>query len=120
MAGTKMYVGNLVYAVTSDELKNIFSAYGTVKEATVIERKGFGFVEMSTPEEAEAAKTALNGKDFQGRVMKVDEARPPKERGDRAVGGGGGFGGGNRDRGGSGGGYGNKRGGGGFGGGNRY
>jgi RNA recognition motif-containing protein len=116
MAGTKMYVGNLVYAVTSDELKNLFAAYGTVKEATVIERKGFGFVEMSTPEEAAAAQTALNGKDFQGRVMKVDEARPPKEKGA-----GGGYGGGGRDRGGDRGGYGNKRGGsGGFGGGNRY
>jgi RNA recognition motif-containing protein len=112
MTGSKLYVGNLVYAVTSDELKNTFSAYGTVKEATVIERKGFGFVEMSTPEEAEAAKTALDGKDFQGRVMKVDEARPPKERGT-----GGSFGGG-RDRGGDRGGYGKSRGG--FGGGNRY
>ena len=109
MAGTKMYVGNLTYAVTSDELKELFSAYGTVKEATVIERKGFGFVEMSTPEEAEKAKTALDGKDYQGRNMKVDEARPPKERGSSTSGG--------RDRNSWGGGE-KKRGG--FGGGNRY
>ena len=112
MTGTKMYVGNLTYAVTSDELKELFSAYGTVKEATVIERKGFGFVEMSTPEEAEKAKTALDGKDYQGRNMKVDEARPPKERGSSS-----GAGGGGRDRNSWGGGGAKK---GGFGGGNRY
>ncbi|MGD0565747.1 MAG: RNA-binding protein [Candidatus Goldiibacteriota bacterium] len=116
MTGSKLYVGNLVYAVTSDELKTLFATYGTVKEATVIERKGFGFVEMTTPEEAEAAMNGLNGKDFQGRILKVDEAKP-KEKGS-----GGGFGGGSR--GGFGGGRGgNSRGGdrGGFGGGNvRY
>ena len=108
MTGSKLYVGNLVYAVTSDELKTLFATYGTVKEATVIERKGFGFVEMTTPEEAEAAMNGLNGKDFQGRILKVDEAKP-KEKGS-----GGGFGGGRG---------GNSRGGdrGGFGGGNvRY
>jgi RNA recognition motif-containing protein len=112
MTGSKLYVGNLIYAVTSDELKTLFGTYGTVKEATVIERKGFGFVEMSTPEEAEAAKTALDGKDYQGRNMKVDEARPPKERGSSS--------GSGRDRGGWGGGNGGNKSRGGFGGGNRY
>ncbi|MCE5300785.1 MAG: RNA-binding protein [Spirochaetia bacterium] len=95
MAISKMYVGNLVYAVTSDELKELFSPYGTVASATVIEGKGFGFVEMSTPEEAAAAKTALDGKDFQGRKLKVDEAKPPREKGS------GGYGGGRGDRGGN-------------------
>jgi RNA recognition motif-containing protein len=89
--GPKLYVGNLPYTTTSDELKELFSAYGTVKEATVIERKGFGFVEMTTNEEAENAKTKTNGTQFQGRALKVDEARP-KEKSDRPNRGGGGRG----------------------------
>jgi RNA recognition motif-containing protein len=80
MTGSKLYVGNLSYDVTSDQLKELFAAHGTVKDATVLAMKGFGFVEMSTPDEAESAKTALNGKDLMGRTMKVDEAKPPRER----------------------------------------
>jgi RNA recognition motif-containing protein len=82
MKGSKLYVGNLPYTTTSDELKEYFSAHGGVKEVTVIERKGFGFVEMNTPEEAENAKSKTDGQQFQGRALKVDEARP-KEKSDR-------------------------------------
>jgi len=78
--GSRLYVGNLKYSVTEGELKELFSQYGTVKDITVIENKGFGFVEMSEPAEAEKAKQALDGNDFQGRTMRVDEARPPKNR----------------------------------------
>jgi RNA recognition motif-containing protein len=81
MQGSKLYVGNLDYATTDVELKELFSAYGEVKEAVVIERKGFGFVTMGTPEEAEKAKNEMNGKEVNGRVVKVDEARPPREKG---------------------------------------
>lgn len=115
MTGSKLYVGNISYDTTGDDLKELFAASGTVKEAIVIERKGFGFVTMSTPEEAEKAKTAVDGKEFMGRTIKVDEARPPKERSDR-----GGFGGGGGGRGGFGGGRGGNRGGGGGGGRDRY
>ena len=121
MTGSKLYVGNISYDTTGDDLKELFAPHGTVKEAIVIERKGFGFVTMSTPEEAEKAKTGVDGKDFMGRTIKVDEARPPKERSDRGGfgggGGGGGFGGG---RGGNRGGGGGNRGGGGGGGRDRY
>ena len=89
MTGSKLYVGNISYDSTGDDLKTLFAAHGGVKEAIVIERKGFGFVTMNSPEEAEKAKTALDGKEFMGRTIKVDEARPPKDKGDR-----GGFGGG--------------------------
>jgi RNA recognition motif-containing protein len=90
MQGSKLYVGNLGYSVTSDQLEELFAAYGTVKQVTVIEGKGFGFVEMSSPAEAEKAKTALDATDFKGRTLKVDEARPPRER-ERRGGGGGGY-----------------------------
>jgi RNA recognition motif-containing protein len=90
MQGSKLYVGNLSYSVTSDQLEELFGAHGTVKQVTVIEGKGFGFVEMSSPAEAEKAKTALDATDFKGRTLKVDEARPPRER-DRRGGGGGGY-----------------------------
>jgi RNA recognition motif-containing protein len=100
MTGSKLYVGNISYDATGDDLKELFSAHGTVKEAVVIDRKGFGFVTMGTPEEAEKAKTAIDGFDFQGRKVKVDEARPPKERSDRGGFGGGGGRGGNRGGGG--------------------
>jgi RNA recognition motif-containing protein len=83
MQGSKLYVGNLDYATTDAELKDFFSAIGEVTEVIVIEGKGFGFVTMSSPEEAEKAKQELNGKEFNGRVIKVDEARPPRERNDR-------------------------------------
>ncbi len=78
MESSKLYVGNLNYSVTVDELKNLFAAHGEVKDTKVIEGKGFGFVEMSTPEEAENAKNALNNTEFKGRNLKVDEARPQK------------------------------------------
>ena len=80
MQGSKLYVGNLTYAVTQQQLTQLFAGYGEVKEVTVIEGKGFAFVEMSSTSEAEAAKEALDGTDFEGRTIRVDEARPPKER----------------------------------------
>ncbi len=88
MQGSKLYVGNLGYSVTSDQLEELFSAYGSVRQVTVIEGKGFGFVEMSSPAEAEKAKAALDSTDFKGRTLKVDEARPPKSREGRGGGGG--------------------------------
>jgi RNA recognition motif-containing protein len=97
MQGSKLYVGNLSYAITTPELQELFAKYGTVKETNIIQGKGFGFVEMSTQDEAVAAKQALNNFDFQGRQLRVDEARPMKKRSDRG-GGGGGFRGGYRDR----------------------
>jgi len=80
MQGSKLYVGNFGYAVTDQELEHLFSTYGEVKEVKVIEGKGFGFIEMSSQAEAEKAKEALNGSDFKGRTLKVDIARPPKEK----------------------------------------
>jgi RNA recognition motif-containing protein len=80
MQGSKLYVGNLGYAVTNSELEQLFSAYGSVKQVNVIEGKGFGFVEMSSTAEAEKAKEALDSTDFKGRNLKVDEAKPPKPR----------------------------------------
>ena len=107
--GTKLYVGNLNFRTSSDELRELFSQAGEVESASVIEdrdtgrSRGFGFVEMATPEGAAAAIEQFNGKDFGGRALTVNEARPREERG----GGGGGRGG-----------YGGERGGG-YGGGNR-
>jgi RNA recognition motif-containing protein len=80
MQGSKLYVGNLTYAVNSEQLQDLFSNYGEVKQANVIEGKGFGFVEMSTPEEAEKAKEQLNGQEFEGRTLRVDEARPSQRK----------------------------------------
>lgn len=80
MQGSKLYVGNLNYSVTNDELRKLFSTYGEVTQVNVIDGKGFGFVEMSNQNEALQAKEALNGQDFKGRTMKIDEARPPKKR----------------------------------------
>jgi RNA recognition motif-containing protein len=80
MQGSKLYVGNLNYAVTNDELAELFSSYGEVKSINIIEGKGFGFVEMSSQTEAEEAKTALNGTEFKGRNLRVDEARPPRNK----------------------------------------
>ncbi|HZE73642.1 MAG TPA: RNA-binding protein [Pyrinomonadaceae bacterium] len=94
---TKLYVGNLSFRTTSDELRDAFSSVGTVESASVIEdretgrSRGFGFVEMATPEEAAAAIEAFNGKDFGGRNLTVNEAKP---RSDRGGGGRGGYGGG--------------------------
>jgi RNA recognition motif-containing protein len=80
MEGSKLYVGNLTYSVTDKQLEELFSEYGEVKEVRVIERKGFGFVEMGSPEEAEKAMEGLNETDFEGRTLRIDEARPPKPR----------------------------------------
>jgi len=80
MQGSKLYVGNLSYAVSNEQLEELFAAYGVVKQVNVIEGKGFGFIEMSSTAEAEKAKEALDAYEFQGRTLKVDEARPPKSR----------------------------------------
>ena len=87
MQGNKLYVGNFSYSVTDEQLEELFSAHGTVESAKVIGDKGFGFVEMSSSEEAEKAKEALNETDFGGRTLRVDEARPQKPRSDRNFGG---------------------------------
>ena len=82
---TKLYVGSLSYETTEDALKNLFSEAGTVTSATVItdkisgRSKGFGFVEMSTEEEAKKAIETFNGKELEGRNLVVDEARPMKK-----------------------------------------
>ncbi len=83
MHGSKLYVGNLSYSVTTDHLKELFSNYGVVAEVKVIEGKGFGFVEMSSQAEAEKAKEALDGSNLQGRNLKVNEARPQNSRPER-------------------------------------
>jgi RNA recognition motif-containing protein len=80
MQGSKLYVGNLSFSVTNGQLEELFAKHGVVKEVKIIEGKGFGFVEMSNPSEAEKAREALNSSDFEGRTLKVDEARPPKKR----------------------------------------
>ena len=83
MQGNKLYVGNFSYSVTDEQLEELFSGHGTVQSAKVIGDKGFGFVEMSSAEEAETAKEALNETEFGGRTLRVDEARPQKPRTDR-------------------------------------
>ena len=109
--GKKLYVGNLTYGVTDSQLEQLFSAHGAVQSAQVImdrdtgRSKGFGFVEMSNSAEAEAAISALNGVEKDGRAMTVNEARPKAEGG----GGGGGGGRGRSDYGGGGGGGGGRR-----------
>ena len=87
MKGSKLYVGNLTYSVNGGQLEELFSSHGEVKQVNVIEGKGFGFVEMSNPSEAEKAKEALDGYDLEGRTLKVDEARPPRSSGIRGGGG---------------------------------
>jgi RNA recognition motif-containing protein len=82
MESNKLYVGNLTYSVNKEQLKELFGQYGTVNDVRVIERKGFGFVEMSTSKEAEEAKEALNNTVFEGRTLKIDEARPQRPRSD--------------------------------------
>jgi RNA recognition motif-containing protein len=77
---TKLYVGNLDHSVTKEDLKTLFSNYGEVRDAKLIEGKGFGFIEMSNQTEAESAKKELNGSNFKGRKLKVDIAQPPKDR----------------------------------------
>ena len=97
----KLYVGNLSWGTTGDSLKSTFSQAGTVETATVImdkmsgRSKGFGFVEMSSDEEAAKAIEMFNGKEMDGRALTVNEARPMEERPRRDAGRGG-FGGGER------------------------
>ena len=83
MQSSNLYVGNLSYSVTSDDLKELFSQFGNVKEAKVIADRGFGFVEMDTTEAAEKAIEGLNETEYEGRTMKVNEARPRQEKRDR-------------------------------------
>ena len=127
--GKKLYVGNLSYNVTSSDLEQLFAQHGTVTSAQVINdrdtgrSKGFGFVEMSSDDEATAAIAAVNGQQHDGRTLTVNEARPKEDRGGGGGRGGygggggggrGGYGGGGGGRGGGGGGgYGGGRGGGG-------
>lgn len=105
----KLFVGGIPWATTSDDLKQLFSQFGTVATATVISDKmtgrsrGFGFVEFDSDEEANAAEQGLNNKDYQGRTLVVKEARPLEDRPKRSFGG--------NDRGGRGGGYGGGNGG---------
>ena len=119
--GKKIYVGNLSYGISDSDLQQMFEAHGTVQSAQVImdrdtgRSKGFGFVEMGSDQEAQAAIAALNGKEMDGRTLTVNEARPREDRGGgggrggtgggrggygggRGGGGGGGYGGGRRDR----------------------
>src|SRR4029434_7964902 len=109
---TKLYVGNLSFQTTSDELRDHFAQAGNVESASVVEdrmtgrSRGLGFVEMATPEEAAAAIEQLNGKDFGGRNLTVNEARPRTDRGPGGGYGGGGNRGGGGYGGGGGGGYG--------------
>ncbi len=109
----RLYVGNLPYQMTDAELNELFAAYGAVESAQVIvdretgRSKGFGFVQMGNPAEADAATQALNGQQFKGRPLTVNEARPKSEFGGAGGGGGGGgYGGGGGGRSGGGGGYG--------------
>ena len=123
--GTRLYVGNLPYSVSSSELEQMFSPHGTVQSAEVVadrdtgRSKGFGFVEMGSEAEAQAAIAALNGQDNGGRALTVNEARPREGGGGGGPRGGGGGYGGPRGGGGGGGGGGgrDRRGGGGGGGG---
>lgn len=80
MQGSKLYVGNFNYSTTNEQLEKLFSPFGQVKSASVIGDKGFGFVEMSSTSEAEKAQESLDGSDFDGRTLKVNEALPQKER----------------------------------------
>lgn len=101
-----IYIGNLPFSATEDELREVFNGYGQVTSVTIIKDKmsgrsrGFGFVEMADDGEAQNAIQALNGKDFKGRGMVVNEARPREDRGDfrGGSGGGGTRGGYNRNR----------------------
>jgi len=110
----KLYVGNLAFQTTSEDLQELFSQAGTVESASVVEdretgrSRGFGFVEMATKEEGQKAIEQFNGKEVNGRNLNVNDARPREDRGGR-----GGFGGGRGGGGGGRGGYGGNRGGGG-------
>jgi RNA recognition motif-containing protein len=122
----KLYVGNLPFSTSEDELRGLFEQYGQVASATLVmdrdtgRPRGFGFVEMNDDEEAKAAINALNGQNIGGRDLTVNEARPREDRGGGGgrggFGGGGGGGGGRGGFGGGGGGRGGRGGGGGGGG----
>jgi hypothetical protein len=120
----RIYVGGLPYSATEEDLENLFSSIGAVKDATIItdrytgQAKGFGFIEMDNDEEADAAINALNGTQMGGRTLTVNEAKPREDR--PRTGGGGGYGGGGGGRTGGGGGYGGGGGGGRTGGGGGY
>ena len=99
--GKKLYVGNLAYGVSSSDLEQLFAQHGNVQSAQVIEdrdtgrSKGFGFVEMGSDQDAQAAISALNGQQHNGRPLTVNEAKPREDRGGGGGGGGrGGYGGG--------------------------
>jgi len=81
MTTSRLYVGNLSYQTTEEGLKKTFSQYGNVLSINIIEGKGFGFIEMDSPESAEKAKDGLNNTELDGRNIRVDEARPRKEEG---------------------------------------
>jgi len=112
MSNNKLFVGNLSFNTTENDLQDTFAAHGTVTEANLMmdrvsgRPRGFGFITMSTPEEAQAAIAALNGKNIDGRELTVNIAKPREERsgggggggGRREFGGGGGGGGGGRNR----------------------
>ncbi len=88
MQSSNLYVGNISYTVTSEDLKELFSNYGKVKEAKVIGDRGFAFVEMETVEDAAKAIEALNETEHEGRTIKVNEAKPREDRGSRGGSGG--------------------------------
>lgn len=123
---SKLFVGNLSFNTTEIELQDMFGAAGSVTDVNLItdrmsgRSKGFAFITMGTPEEAQNAINTLNGKDVNGRAMNVSEARPREERSDRGFGGGGGGGRGGGGGGGGRGGYDRPRGGGGGGGRREY
>jgi len=80
MFSKKLYVGNLNYKTTEERLKEIFSQYGEVTSVNILQGRGFGFVEMATPESSQDAKEKLNGTDLEGRKIIVNEARPRTDR----------------------------------------
>jgi RNA recognition motif-containing protein len=94
--GRKLYVGNLAFSVDSPALEQLFAPYGTVESASVVSdretgrSRGFGFIEMSNGDEAQAAIDALNGQEHNGRALTVNEAKPREDRGGGGFGGGGG------------------------------
>jgi len=107
--GSRLYVGNLAYGVTSSDLEQLFAQHGQVQSAEVVSdretgrSKGFGFVQMGSDEEAQAAIAAMHGQQHEGRALTVNEAKPREDRPRGGGGGGGGYGGGGGNSGGGGG-----------------
>ncbi len=83
MESHKLYVGNLKHTVTDDDLKELFSEFGTIKEVEVVGGRGFGFVTFETLEGAERAREILAGKEFEGRALRIEDARPVYQSGER-------------------------------------